>query len=244
MMNPIPTRTDYHSRPLPTTPDRGYVGGSSRTPSRRDPPPVPSYPSGAGPGVPGGGGGSGGGDWHAGGRAMDDACRRELEEARARTAQMEKTMRWWSDCTANWREKWSRAREERNRARDECRRLRTELDAAAADRAALVQHRDELVLRTKDLESELRSHSLTDQTTNTQLSADTQHHVDVETDNQEIAIKAGICQENVRTVENNHSDSCNPSNIVASDILKQMKEAESVIETEQKYVLVFNLLSI
>lgn len=32
----------------------------------------------------------------------------ELEEARARTAQMEKTMRWWSDCTANWREKWSK----------------------------------------------------------------------------------------------------------------------------------------
>ncbi|KAI4469548.1 coiled-coil domain-containing protein [Holotrichia oblita] len=33
---------------------------------------------------------------------------RELEEARARAAQMEKTMRWWSDCTANWREKWSK----------------------------------------------------------------------------------------------------------------------------------------
>jgi coiled-coil domain-containing protein 102 len=31
-----------------------------------------------------------------------------LEEARARAAQMEKTMRWWSDCTANWREKWSK----------------------------------------------------------------------------------------------------------------------------------------
>ena len=33
---------------------------------------------------------------------------RELEEMRARAAQMEKTMRWWSDCTANWREKWSK----------------------------------------------------------------------------------------------------------------------------------------
>lgn len=33
---------------------------------------------------------------------------RELEEARARATQMEKTMRWWSDCTANWREKWSK----------------------------------------------------------------------------------------------------------------------------------------
>jgi hypothetical protein len=36
------------------------------------------------------------------------ARQRELEEARARAAQMEKTMRWWSDCTANWREKWSK----------------------------------------------------------------------------------------------------------------------------------------
>lgn len=33
---------------------------------------------------------------------------RELEEARARASQMEKTMKWWSDCTANWREKWSK----------------------------------------------------------------------------------------------------------------------------------------
>lgn len=32
----------------------------------------------------------------------------ELEEARNRALQMEKTMRWWSDCTANWREKWSK----------------------------------------------------------------------------------------------------------------------------------------
>lgn len=36
---------------------------------------------------------------------------RELEEARARAAQMEKTMKWWSDCTANWREKWSKVRQ-------------------------------------------------------------------------------------------------------------------------------------
>ena len=35
---------------------------------------------------------------------------KELEEAKARATQMEKTMRWWSDCTANWREKWSKVR--------------------------------------------------------------------------------------------------------------------------------------
>lgn len=40
--------------------------------------------------------------------AKEALLHRELEEARARAAQMEKTMRWWSDCTANWREKWSK----------------------------------------------------------------------------------------------------------------------------------------
>lgn len=40
--------------------------------------------------------------------AKEALRQRELEEARARAAQMEKTMRWWSDCTANWREKWSK----------------------------------------------------------------------------------------------------------------------------------------
>jgi len=43
-------------------------------------------------------------DWEA----KDEMRQRELEEMRARAAQMEKTMRWWSDCTANWREKWSK----------------------------------------------------------------------------------------------------------------------------------------
>ncbi|XP_058135941.1 coiled-coil domain-containing protein 102A isoform X3 [Dasypus novemcinctus] len=44
------------------------------------------------------------GDWES----REELRLRELEEARARAAQMEKTMRWWSDCTANWREKWSK----------------------------------------------------------------------------------------------------------------------------------------
>ena len=45
-----------------------------------------------------------GSDWEA----KEALRQRELEEARARAHQMEKTMRWWSDCTANWREKWSK----------------------------------------------------------------------------------------------------------------------------------------
>lgn len=48
-----------------------------------------------------------GADWES----REELRLRELEEARARAAQMEKTMRWWSDCTANWREKWSKVGE-------------------------------------------------------------------------------------------------------------------------------------
>lgn len=58
---------------------------------------------------------------------------RELEEARARAAQMEKTMKWWSDCTQNWREKWSKVRTERNKARDEVKQLRTSLETSQKD---------------------------------------------------------------------------------------------------------------
>uniref|UniRef100_A0A915PLW4 Uncharacterized protein n=1 Tax=Setaria digitata TaxID=48799 RepID=A0A915PLW4_9BILA len=59
-----------------------------------------------------------------------DACElarlQELNEARQRAAQMEKTMRWWSECTASWRQKWSTVRNERNRAREEGHSLREE----------------------------------------------------------------------------------------------------------------------
>lgn len=58
---------------------------------------------------------------------------RELDEAKARAAQMEKTMRWWSDCTANWREKWGKVRAERNKAREEVRQLRIKLEAAVKE---------------------------------------------------------------------------------------------------------------
>uniref|UniRef100_UPI004038A16C coiled-coil domain-containing protein 102B-like n=2 Tax=Callospermophilus lateralis TaxID=76772 RepID=UPI004038A16C len=67
----------------------------------------------------------------------EELRRRELEEVKARAAQMEKTMHWWSDCTANWREKWSKVRAERNSAREEGRQLRIELEMAMKELSAL-----------------------------------------------------------------------------------------------------------
>lgn len=52
-----------------------------------------------------------GSDWDT----RESMRQRELDEARARATQMEKTMRWWSDCTANWREKWSKVMESSER---------------------------------------------------------------------------------------------------------------------------------
>lgn len=67
----------------------------------------------------------------------EELCLRELEEVKARAAQMEKTMRWWSDCTANWREKWSKVRAERNSAREEGRQLRIKLEMTMKELSAL-----------------------------------------------------------------------------------------------------------
>ncbi|XP_068955673.1 coiled-coil domain-containing protein 102B isoform X2 [Petaurus breviceps papuanus] len=69
---------------------------------------------------------------------------RELEEVKARAAQMEKTMRWWSDCTANWREKWSKVRVERNKAREEGRQLRIKLEMAVKELSALKKKQNSL----------------------------------------------------------------------------------------------------
>uniref|UniRef100_S4REJ7 Coiled-coil domain-containing protein 102A n=1 Tax=Petromyzon marinus TaxID=7757 RepID=S4REJ7_PETMA len=74
------------------------------------------------------------GDW-ALGCGHEELRLRELEEARTRALQLEKTMRWWSDCTASWREKWAKVRAERNRAREEASSLRERLEGATAELA-------------------------------------------------------------------------------------------------------------
>lgn len=81
--------------------------------------------------------------------------KRELEEARARAAQMEKTMRWWSDCTANWRDKWSKVRNERNKARDESKQLRTKLDMALKDSNIYKKEKQDVELQNDHLKKEI-----------------------------------------------------------------------------------------
>lgn len=96
-----------------------------------------------------------GADWES----REELRLRELEEARARAAQMEKTMRWWSDCTANWREKWSKVRAERNRARDEVRQLRQRLDTLTKELTGVRRERQELASENETLRQEvLRLH--------------------------------------------------------------------------------------
>lgn len=78
-------------------------------------------------------------DWEA----KEALYHRELDEARARATQMEKTMRWWSDCTANWRDKWSKVRTERNKAREETKQLKIKLDAITKELASSKVERNE-----------------------------------------------------------------------------------------------------
>lgn len=89
------------------------------------------------------------------GETKEALRQRELEEARARVAQMEKTMRWWSDCTANWREKWSKVRNERNRARDEVKITRAKLDIAVNDANTYKHDCQELELQNEYLKKEM-----------------------------------------------------------------------------------------
>lgn len=78
-----------------------------------------------------------------------------MEEARARAAQMEKTMKWWSDCTANWREKWSKVRTERNKAREEVKQLRQQLEVAQKEASSCKRDKLELEMQVSQLKREM-----------------------------------------------------------------------------------------
>lgn len=92
-------------------------------------------------------------DWDS----IEGLYHRELEEVRARAAQMEKTMRWWSDCTANWREKWSKVRAERNKAREEVRQMRQKLESVMKELAAMKREKQELLNEKEQLRKETKA---------------------------------------------------------------------------------------
>ncbi|XP_058985712.1 coiled-coil domain-containing protein 102A-like isoform X1 [Musca domestica] len=93
--------------------------------------------------------------------ARESQRQRELEEARARAAQMEKTMKWWSDCTANWREKWSKVRNERNKAREEAKQLRSSLEMAMKEANSYKREKNDLEIQISQLKKEMEKvHSL------------------------------------------------------------------------------------
>ncbi|KAL3998091.1 hypothetical protein ACH3XW_13610 [Acanthocheilonema viteae] len=101
------------------------------------------------------------GAWNTWGRCQHtdwDACElarlQELNEARQRAAQMEKTMRWWSECTASWRQKWSTVRNERNRAREEGHSLRIALTEAKDSCGKISEENKKLLSAKRAVETE------------------------------------------------------------------------------------------
>ncbi|KAI8432553.1 hypothetical protein MSG28_013551 [Choristoneura fumiferana] len=89
-------------------------------------------------------------DWEA----KEALIQRELDEARARASQMEKTMRWWSDCTANWRDKWTKVRNERNKAREEAKQLKIKADALSKELATLKAEKNDLGQQLTDVKKD------------------------------------------------------------------------------------------
>ncbi|KAM3177462.1 hypothetical protein ACTXT7_004491 [Hymenolepis weldensis] len=83
---------------------------------------------------------------------------RDLIELRGRCAQLEKTVRWWSDCTNNWREKWSCVRDERNHLREELRRTKLALTALQRQNEELIHRLDEFSMSEDRNDSQTLDH--------------------------------------------------------------------------------------
>ncbi|CAD5114232.1 DgyrCDS3374 [Dimorphilus gyrociliatus] len=122
-MNPvIPPKPDAYSQPLPRSsrisapPVLEKERNHPLTPERRKPPPLPPRES------------------------RSDECSvkenillTELEETRTRANQMEKTMKWWADCTNQWRSKWSRKHSDYKKLKDDYKKLRARYEAVTKD---------------------------------------------------------------------------------------------------------------
>uniref|UniRef100_A0A1B0FGI4 Coiled-coil domain-containing protein 102A n=1 Tax=Glossina morsitans morsitans TaxID=37546 RepID=A0A1B0FGI4_GLOMM len=141
--------------------------------------------------------------------ARESQRQRELEEARARAAQMEKTMKWWSDCTANWREKWSKVRNERNKAREEAKQLRANLEMAMKEANSYKREKNDLEIQITQLKKEMEKvHSL-------MMKHAGQFH------------KAGMADTAEETEANSRDANCSPD--ISSDGLKNINSEDGLV---------------
>ena len=79
----------------------------------------------------------------------------DIQNVRAKCVQMEKTMRWWSDCTANWREKWGRVRAERNKLREETKIIIGRNEALTRELTSTKQEIEDHILENQSVRNEL-----------------------------------------------------------------------------------------
>ncbi|XP_076622313.1 coiled-coil domain-containing protein 102A isoform X2 [Colletes latitarsis] len=169
---------------------------------------------------------------------------RELEEARARAAQMEKTMKWWSECTANWREKWSKIRNERNMAREEAKMLRAKLEIAVKDANGYKHECQELELQNEQLKKEMEKvHTILlkhagqfDQQIFTVLESDPQlrntlgsHNILPDRDIEEYVLQGAVPKHRVELYKENSINSLD------KDIARLVTDASSVEDNVEKH---------
>ena len=64
-------------------------------------------------------------------------------------------MRWWSDCTANWREKWGKVRGERNKIKEEAKALYAKNESLTKEVNRAKDELDECLLENQTLRNEL-----------------------------------------------------------------------------------------
>lgn len=64
-------------------------------------------------------------------------------------------MRWWSDCTANWREKWGKVRGERNKLKEELKGIYASNESLTKEMHKTKNELDECLLENQSLRNEL-----------------------------------------------------------------------------------------
>lgn len=187
-------------------------------------------------------------------QSKDDCRSRELVEARARAVQMEKTMRWWSDCTANWRDKWTRVRDERNRLREENKQLSIKTNCVVTECGNLKRENLDLVSKYDQLRRKLDAYKSAHE--NCQITADRKsgafdevvsnprlslvsedtHPADAATSREERDLKSNstCSQESGSRVLSGSPVKNTDSDQIVSDLQVQLEETQLLLQREQR----------